>query len=151
VSGLSPAEKIINKLEEKERGEWTTAGLIKGNIFKDSDTIARMLAEQLRPGREIIIIPPPLIAGGEGCAKTLLVLIGEYEGQDTGRLKRLLEEARRTAEECAKEGITEYIIFYAAAWNAIFYAGEYKDAFNAIKGIKEIWLKMPLTKAVRLK
>ena len=78
------------------------------------------------------------------------MLIGEYEGQDTGRLNKRLKEAYEMAKECVKEG-TEYVIFYAAAWNAVLYAKEYKDQFKAIEEIKEIWLKMPFTKPINLK
>ena len=144
---VSP-EKIMDKLGEKERKEWRGKEV---SVFKDSGSMFEEIAKQLRPGKDIIIIPPPPEKPGKPvCARTLLVLIGEYEGQDTGRLRKFLEWAYVIVKFFCK-GITKYIIFYAAVWNAIFYAREYKEAFDKIEEIEGIWLKMPFTEPVRLK
>jgi len=145
----SPAQKIIRKLEEKEEKEWKTDG-IKVSVFKDSKTMANEIADNFTPGKDVIIIPPPEKPPEVECTEVLLVLIGEYEGQDTERLGSLLEDARIIVGEVCR-GITKYVIFYAAAWNAVFYAKEFKGEFDRIEDVKEIWLKMPFTKAVRLK
>ena len=140
-------KEIMEILKGKEEKEWKGR---ETSVFKDSKSMFREIAKQLRPGKDIIVIPPSEEPSKPECAKNLLVLIGEYEGQDTGRLGALLERAYRTIAGYCR-GIIKYVIFYAAAWNAIFYARGYKEAFDKIEEVEGIWLKMPFTEPVRLK
>ena len=149
VKEKNPAEKLIDKLAEKEEKEWREKLDREENIFKDSDTMRHEIAKQLPPGEEIVIIPGDEEAEGiKKCGKVLLVLIGEYEGQDSGRLGSLLSLAYMVSQAC--RGITQYIVFYAASWIASLYY-KFKNGFDKIKEIKEIWLKMPFTEPVLLK